>query len=107
MCSSLKMRNVRRTVISLLITGLVTVGCSPLPLPTSHHRQSGGGRAPAQELVDSAKNTNYTRVAFIYSGSINDQGWTWSHDQGRRALHDHLPNVETAYQEDVRVADAE
>lgn len=97
----------RRRVVSLLISVLMMVGCSPLSLPTSQHRQSGGGRAPAQELVDAEKNTTYPRVAFIYSGSIDEQGWTWSHDQGRRDLHDHFPNVETAYQENVSVADAE
>ncbi len=50
-----------------------------------------------------------TRVAFVYVGPIGDAGWTWAHDQGRLALEQNLPNVETVYQESVpeAAADAE
>lgn len=50
-----------------------------------------------------------TRVAFVYVGPIGDAGWTWAHDQGRLALEQNLPNVETVYQESVpeTAADAE
>ena len=49
------------------------------------------------------------RVAFVYVSSIGDMGWTYAHDQGRQALVEALPNVETAYQENVpeNPADAE
>ena len=40
------------------------------------------------------------KVAFVYVGSITDGGWTEAHDQGRQEV-DALPNVETAYQENV------
>src|SRR5262245_47375678 len=41
------------------------------------------------------------KVAFVYVGPIGDAGWTWAHDQGRLDLQKNLPNVETAYQENV------
>src|ERR1044071_9628967 len=49
------------------------------------------------------------KVAFVYVGPIGDAGWTWAHDQGRLDLQKNLPNVETAYQENVpeSPADAE
>jgi basic membrane protein A len=49
------------------------------------------------------------KVAFVYVGPIGDLGWTWAHDQGRLELEKNIPNVETAYQENVpeNAADAE
>ena len=49
------------------------------------------------------------RVAFVYVSPVGDMGWTWAHDQGRLALEENLPYVETAYQESVpeNPADAE
>lgn len=50
-----------------------------------------------------------TKVAFVYVGPVGDAGWTWAHDQGRLALEKNVPNVETAYLENVpeNPADAE
>ena len=49
------------------------------------------------------------KVGFVYVGPIGDLGWTYAHDQGRLALEEALPNVETGYQESVpeNPADAE
>jgi basic membrane protein A and related proteins len=49
------------------------------------------------------------KVAFVYVGPIGDLGWTYAHDQGRLALEENLPSVETVYQESVpeTAADAE
>lgn len=49
------------------------------------------------------------KVAFVYVGPIGDLGWTYAHDQGRLALEEAFPNVETVYQESVpeNAADAE
>ncbi len=41
------------------------------------------------------------RVAFIYIGPVSDLGYTYAHDQGRIALEENIPNVETAYLENV------
>jgi basic membrane protein A len=49
------------------------------------------------------------KVGFVYVSSVGDLGWTYSHDQGRLALEEAIPNVETGYQENVpeNPADAE
>jgi len=41
------------------------------------------------------------RAAFIYIGPIGDLGYTYAHDQGRLALQESVPNVETAYIENI------
>jgi basic membrane protein A and related proteins len=49
------------------------------------------------------------KVAFVYVGPVEDLGWTYAHDQGRQALEEALPNVETSFQPSVpeNPADAE
>jgi basic membrane protein A and related proteins len=42
------------------------------------------------------------KAAFVYTGPINDHGWTNAHDDGRKALEQALgSSVETAYTENV------
>ena len=41
------------------------------------------------------------KIAFTYSGSASDLGWTYAHDQGRLAVEEAFPNVETVYAEFV------
>jgi basic membrane protein A len=42
------------------------------------------------------------RAAFVYTGPINDHGWSNAHDDGRKALEQALgSSVETAYTENV------
>lgn len=41
------------------------------------------------------------RVGFVYVGPIGDAGWTYAHDQGRRYLEAHDPDVQTAAVESV------
>ncbi len=49
------------------------------------------------------------KVGFVYVSPVGDLGWTYAHDQGRLALEEAIPNVETAFQENVpeNPADAE
>lgn len=43
------------------------------------------------------------KVGFVYLGSISDYGWTWSHEQGRKALVDALKGQVVAnYVENVK-----
>ena len=41
------------------------------------------------------------KVAFIYTGSHNDGGWSQAHDEGRIYLEEKLTYVETAYSDNV------
>jgi basic membrane protein A len=47
------------------------------------------------------------RAAFIYIGPIGDGGYTFAHDQGRLALVENIPSVETAYLENIPEVQAE
>ncbi len=50
-----------------------------------------------------------TKVGFIYVGPVGDHGWSYQHDQGRKAVAEHFgESVETSYVESVQEgADAE
>ncbi len=67
-----------------------------------------GDRAFAQDASPEAGG-DPVKVAFVYVGPVGDLGWSYSHDQGRLALEEAIPNVETVYQESVpeNPADAE
>jgi basic membrane protein A len=67
-----------------------------------------GGLAATQEATP-AGGGEPIKVAFIYVSPVGDLGWTWAHDQGRIALQEAMPNVETVFQESVpeNPADAE
>jgi len=59
---------------------------------------TGLGRAGAQDATPAG---DPLRVAFVYIGPVGDLGWTYSHDQGRIAMEEAVPNVETAHLENV------
>ena len=43
-----------------------------------------------------------TKVGFVYVGPVGDGGWTYEHDQGRKAVVEHFGDkVETVYVENV------
>lgn len=60
-------------------------------------------------LATTAMAGEKTKVGFIYVGPVGDGGWTYQHDQGRKALEEHFGDkVETVFQESVpEGADAE
>jgi basic membrane protein A len=86
---------VRRNLFALLAALLLTGGLIPSPASVA--------------AQDATPEGEPFKVAFVYVGPIGDLGWTYAHDQGRLALEEALPNVETAYQENVpeNPADAE
>jgi len=45
------------------------------------------------------------KAAFIYDGPIGDAGWTWNHEQSRKAIEKEF-KITTAYSENVAAADA-
>jgi basic membrane protein A len=60
-----------------------------------------GRPALAAAAQDSTPAGEPFKVAFVYVSSIGDMGWTYAHDQGRKELEAAIPNVQTAYQENV------
>jgi simple sugar transport system substrate-binding protein len=60
------------------------------------------GAAVALGLATPGLAQDTTKVGFIYVGPIGDGGWTYEHNEGRRALEQHFGDaVETVYQESV------
>ncbi len=111
-------RLTRRFSVWLIVLAVLTACGAPASPSTSTGApgealgtaSAGQTAAPAAQTESAgAAGGETTRVAFVYVGPIGDAGWTWAHDQGRLALEQSLPNVETAYQESVpeNAADAE
>lgn len=46
------------------------------------------------------------KAAWVYIGPPGDHGWTYAHDQGRKAAEANLPKVITSYEENVPENDA-
>ncbi len=78
----------KKTGIALLITALLfSVG----------NVFAMGSKEPAKQTGPLSKDN--LKVGFVYIGSINDEGYTQAHDQGRLALEN--MGIETAYVEHV------
>jgi basic membrane protein A len=72
---------------------------------------AGAAASPLMRVAaqDATPSGEPLKVAFVYVGPVGDLGWTYAHDQGRKAIEEKFPNVETTYQENVpeNPADAE
>jgi len=47
------------------------------------------------------------RAAWIYTSEVGDLGWSWAHDQGRKAVAEEFDWLETDYSEAIAPADGE
>ena len=52
-------------------------------------------------IVGCAKSSKKFKVGFVYVGSINDGGWTQSHNEARLELEKSIAEIETTYVENV------
>jgi basic membrane lipoprotein Med (substrate-binding protein (PBP1-ABC) superfamily) len=102
-------------IVILTILALLLGSCSPATTsPTSISTTESTSVNPAQAATDStsaqsantevanASNKEPILVAFAYNGAISDAGWTWTHDQARKAVEEHFGGlVKTEYVESV------
>jgi basic membrane protein A len=58
----------------------------------------GGGGGSGSDTV---------RAAFVFNSEVGDLGWSWAHDQGRKAVAEEFDWLETATSSSVGEADAE
>lgn len=73
--------------VSIFLT--ILIGCNKDNAPLIPIQKSLTGSTAKQTSDtndDAAKKNNGVRVGFLYYGSINDEGYTTSHDKARRAL---------------------
>src|SRR2546421_945292 len=72
------------------------------PAPTTAGAPAPTAAAAATTAPAVASSGKKVRAAFVYTGPINDHGWSNAHDDGRKALEQALgSNVETAFTENV------
>ena len=91
----------------LLIFVLMSVGCGQQSAPAAVEEET---QTEPQEEVGSADveevEPEETLIAFAYVGPISDEGWTWTHDQGRLAVEKAFPGkVKTAFIENMPFSD--
>lgn len=70
--------------VILLVTAVLLSACGGAATPT-----------PAEAPEATTASAEPLIVAFAHVGPVSDEGWTWSHDQGRLAVEAAFPNVET------------
>src|SRR5207302_3128724 len=72
------------------------------PAPTTAGAPARTAAAAATTAPAVASSGKKVRAAFVYTGPINDHGWSNAHDDGRKALEQALgSSVETAFTENV------
>src|SRR5689334_12062110 len=81
-------------VIGALVLAACDTGSTGAPTATAV-------TSPPTATTQATTSGGKFKVAFVYVGPIGDAGWTWAHDQGRLDLQKNLPDIETAYLENV------
>ncbi|MBK9135872.1 MAG: BMP family ABC transporter substrate-binding protein [Betaproteobacteria bacterium] len=97
-----KRRLMQAAGLATLASAAALVGCGKkeAPAPTAAAPAAASAPAPKPEPL---------KVAFVYVGPVGDAGWTFAHDQGRKAVEAEFGDkVKTTYVEKVpEGADAE
>ncbi|WP_393957817.1 BMP family ABC transporter substrate-binding protein [Methylorubrum sp. POS3] len=95
-----RVRDRRRTVVKSALSidrrrllGLGTAAGAGLLLPPSLRGAQAAG-FPAVAEKDAV-------IAFGHVGPVNDEGWTWSHDQGMKAVQAAFPKAKTLFVESI------
>jgi basic membrane protein A len=85
-----------RFVIETWFCGLAVCGAL---LGCDNHQDNEATAPPAPAL---AAKTPALKIAFVYGGPINDNGWTGAHDRARHALETTFgPKIATSYVENI------
>jgi len=84
----------RRLGVVLLVAAVLLTACGGAATP-----------APTEAPVATEAVAEPLIVAFAHVGPVSDEGWTWSHDQGRLAVEAAFPNVQTMTIESMPFSD--
>ncbi len=104
MFDSAKRMSIRRTGLAALATAAALIGCGKKEEPAA---AAPVAAAPASAAAPAKPEP--LKIAFAYVGPVGDAGWTYAHDQGRKAVEAEFGDkVKTSYVENVpEAADAE
>ncbi len=90
------MNRLKRWMLLLAALAIVAAACSSGGTTTT----AAGGGDTGGDTGDEM--TEPLEVAFVYVAPIGDLGWTWAHDQGRKAIEDQFGDkVKTTFVENV------
>jgi basic membrane protein A len=89
-------------VTIVLLLSILLAACTPAQ-PTTPPEASPQPTVPpeASATREPEPSDESVLIAFAYTGSATDLGWTYAHDQARLAVEEAFPNVETVYAEFV------
>jgi basic membrane protein A and related proteins len=107
MFNSAKRMSIRWAGLAALATTAALVGCGKKEEPAA---AAPVAAAPASAAAPAtAPKAEPLKIAFAYVGPVGDAGWTYAHDQGRKAVEAEFGDkVKTSYVENVpEAADAE
>ncbi|HEY0887088.1 MAG TPA: BMP family ABC transporter substrate-binding protein [Ramlibacter sp.] len=107
----LKKRSMLKLAALTAVASAALVGCgkkeepAPTPAPTAAAPAAAAASAPAPAPAKAEP----LKIAFAYIGPVGDGGWTFAHDNGRKAMEKELGDkVVTSFVENVpESADAE
>ncbi len=95
-----------RSLLAILATLLLALA----PAACGGDSNEGGGEATqgdtATETGEGGGGGEPIKVGFLYIGPPGDAGWTYSHDQGRKFLEEHVDGVETTFLDSVPEANS-
>ncbi|EPR37754.1 basic membrane lipoprotein, partial [Desulfovibrio sp. X2] len=95
-------------VLFVVLLAMLALGCGEdKKQPEKKQEAPAKAEAPAAAPAPAATPGKTLKVGFVYVSPIGDAGYSYAHDQGRKAIAD-MPGVETSYVEAVpEGADAE
>jgi simple sugar transport system substrate-binding protein len=101
MTDTTKRRLMQVAGLSALAATAALVGCGKKEAPPAPAAQAPAASAPAPK-------PDPVKVAWVYIGPVGDAGWTFMHDQGRKAVEAALGDkVKTTFVEKVAYGDGE
>ncbi len=106
--TDLKKRSLLKIAALTVVTSAALMGCSKKEEPAPAPAPAPVAAAPAAEPAPAPK-ADPLKIAFAYIGPVGDGGWTFAHDNGRKALEkEYGDKIVTSFVESVpESADAE
>jgi simple sugar transport system substrate-binding protein len=108
MTTSTRRSVLRGTALGSIAFAAALAGCSKKE-ETAPQAASAPGAAASAAAAPAPAASGALKIAFVYVGPVGDGGWSFAHDNGRKALEKELgAQVQTSFVESVpESADAE
>lgn len=105
-------KNLWKMIIVLVALTFAVSACGPGTTPESEsaseptvevqeEEEADAGEVEDEGVGESEETTDELNVCFVNNTTINDQGWSYSHNQGRLYLENNLDGVTTSYVDEV------